>query len=239
MARLNNRAFKILHTEIYNYLENDQLRQFQQKMVMQELEKLLTQPGPPATLEDLQKIVSDTYPNFSEQLLSMAAQANLPSAGRGKIIGKAKNRIIIVMLGGSAVVVSVAVFVANLPSPKMGYILQQKAPYLLLLRFMGMDDDYKQAITSANYIQAAKDYAAQALNICQNPPHNIPKLQRVEKLFQDAINELGKVPPEDLQGYPDAQTLLAEYKRKQGEVQVNPETQENYTSCPITGTAEN
>jgi len=243
MARLNNRAFEILHTEISKYPENDPLRQLEQTLVMEELEKLRSQPDPPATLEELRQIVIVTYPNFSEQALSMAAQANLPSAGRSKINGKAKNSIIIIiiggLIGGLAVAVAVAVIVANLPFPAIGRILQQNASFLLILRFTSMDDNYKQVITSGNYIKVAKTYAQEALNACQNPPHNKLKLQQVENLFQDAINELDKVPPEDLVSYPEAQQLRAEYKRKQGEVQVNPETQENYTSCPIKGTAEN
>jgi hypothetical protein len=84
MPHLNNRAYQILRTEIQKCSGDDPLSQLEQKLLLEELEKLrsspkensLTQSSTPASLEELRKIVSTTYPKFSEKALSAAAKAN-------------------------------------------------------------------------------------------------------------------------------------------------------------------
>jgi hypothetical protein len=84
MPHLNNRAYQILRTEIQKCSGDDPLSQLEQKLLLEELEKLrsslkensLTQSSTPASLEELRKIVSATYPKFSEKALSAAAKAN-------------------------------------------------------------------------------------------------------------------------------------------------------------------
>jgi hypothetical protein len=83
MPRLNNRAYQILRTEIQKCSGDDPLSQLEQKLLLNELEKLRSfskenspQSSTPATLEELRKLVSATYPKFSEKVLSAAAKAN-------------------------------------------------------------------------------------------------------------------------------------------------------------------
>src|SRR4028118_556616 len=84
MPHLNNRAYQILRTEIQKCSGDDPLSQLEQKLLLEELEKLrsslkensLTQSSTPASLEELRKLVSATYPKFSEKALSAAAKAN-------------------------------------------------------------------------------------------------------------------------------------------------------------------
>lgn len=77
MGRLNNRAYQILWTEIQKCTKNDPLSQLEQKMLLDELEKLRAQQGSPATIEELRKLIIPTYPKFSEKILKTAAKANL------------------------------------------------------------------------------------------------------------------------------------------------------------------
>ena len=85
MARLNPHAFKILDAEVKKCGGNDRLSQIERDIVLLELEKLRSQNGPPASLEELRKIVITTYPNFSEKSLNAAAKANRPASLWGQI----------------------------------------------------------------------------------------------------------------------------------------------------------
>jgi hypothetical protein len=84
MPHLNNRAYQILRTEIQKCSGDDPLSQLEQKLLLEELEQLrsspkensLTQSSTSASLEELRKLVSATYPKFSEKALSAAAKAN-------------------------------------------------------------------------------------------------------------------------------------------------------------------
>lgn len=84
MPRLSDRAYQILRAEIKNRTEDDSLSQIEQKLVLEDLEKLRSpsskasspQSSTPATLEEIRKLVIATYPNFSEKALSAAAKAN-------------------------------------------------------------------------------------------------------------------------------------------------------------------
>jgi uncharacterized Zn finger protein (UPF0148 family) len=98
MLRLNNRAYRVLHTEIRKCTSNEPLSQVEQKLVLEELEKLRSQPGSPATLEELRKLVITTYPKFSEKALSAAAKANCSLGVWGQI------RLVVLVLIGTTVV---------------------------------------------------------------------------------------------------------------------------------------
>lgn len=87
MARLNDQAYKILKKEIRKCSKNDALGKLEQKMILEELEKLktATDSSTPANLEELKTLVSATYPNFSEKALLEAAKANRPLGVLGRI----------------------------------------------------------------------------------------------------------------------------------------------------------
>ena len=108
MPRLNNRAYQILRTEIQKCSGDDPLSKIEQKLLLEELEKhrssskanSLTQSSTPATLEELRKLVSTTYPQFSEKALSAAAKANRSLGIWGQI------RLTVVVLIGAVVLLA-------------------------------------------------------------------------------------------------------------------------------------
>lgn len=67
-------------------------------------------------------------------------------------------------------------------------------------------------------ITAAREFSRKAAQSGQNPPHSVAKWTEVENLWQNAISRLEKISPEDLDGYTEAQRLLAEHQLSLGEV---------------------
>lgn len=83
MPSLNNRAFHLLKNEIHKCSKNDALGKLEKKMLLEELEKWhhsstenSSTSSTPATIEELKTLVTATYPNFSEKVLSEAVKAN-------------------------------------------------------------------------------------------------------------------------------------------------------------------
>jgi hypothetical protein len=85
MGRLNNRAYQILLTEIQKCTKNDPLSKLEQKMLLEEIEKLRAEKGSPVTTVELRKLIIPTYPKFSEKIFQKAAQANLKTDGGGAL----------------------------------------------------------------------------------------------------------------------------------------------------------
>jgi hypothetical protein len=73
-------------------------------------------------------------------------------------------------------------------------------------------------------IQAAKEFAQSASNLCQNAPHRLPQWEQCESLWQQSIAYLKAVPLEDT-GYLEAQKLLANYTTNLGNIQVRKQTE--------------
>ncbi|MGP1382335.1 MAG: hypothetical protein ACTS2F_02190 [Thainema sp.] len=73
---------------------------------------------------------------------------------------------------------------------------------------------------AATQIQIARDYGIRAAQAGQNPPHSVEEWQRVENMWQDAIQHLDQVSPEDSVGYTEAQHLRAEYRDNLAQIQV-------------------
>jgi exonuclease VII small subunit len=65
---------------------------------------------------------------------------------------------------------------------------------------------------SQGEIGAAAQFATRAAQASQNPPHSVKEWQRVESLWQQAIDRLSTVSREDSAGYQQAQQKLAEYR---------------------------
>jgi hypothetical protein len=61
-------------------------------------------------------------------------------------------------------------------------------------------------------ITAARDFAWQAAQAAQNPPHTVAQWQQAINLWQQAINRLEQISTNDLVGYQTAQKLLATYR---------------------------
>lgn len=138
MSRLNNRAFQILRAEVKNCSSNDALSQMEQRIVLEELEKLRSQPGSPVSLEELRKIVISTYGNFSQKALLAAAKANRPLGilGTIKLAGCAVVGGTLLLVGGTGTLV-----LAILLSPTANQPAGQNAS-------MSTEERYQEAIAS-------------------------------------------------------------------------------------------
>ncbi|MGQ4650524.1 hypothetical protein [Lyngbya aestuarii] len=71
---------------------------------------------------------------------------------------------------------------------------------------------------TANLIQSAQSFAWEAAKAGQNPPHAEEKWQQIEQLWQQSLERLEDIQPED-SGYPEAQKLLAKYQTNLGQIQ--------------------
>ncbi|HLO86518.1 MAG TPA: hypothetical protein VK203_16175 [Nostocaceae cyanobacterium] len=69
-------------------------------------------------------------------------------------------------------------------------------------------------------VNAAKQFAWQAAITSQKPPHTLTKWQQIEKLWEEAINRLENISPNDGAGYGDAQKLLATYQANLAQVKI-------------------
>lgn len=72
---------------------------------------------------------------------------------------------------------------------------------------------------TANLIAAAKSFAWEAAKAAQNPPHAAAKWKQIEDFWQQAIEKLERVSPED-SGYTQVQKLLASYKANLGQIKL-------------------
>jgi hypothetical protein len=73
---------------------------------------------------------------------------------------------------------------------------------------------------ASTIIAAARQFGGQAAQASQNPPHSVPEWQRVEILWQEAIDRLKQIPSTDLTGYNEAQKLLADYQANLEQIKV-------------------
>ncbi|MBD1881708.1 hypothetical protein [Coleofasciculus sp. FACHB-T130] len=155
MSRLNNRAFQILRAEVKNCAGNDALSQMEQRIVLEELEKLRSQPGSPASLEELRKIVIATYANFSQKALLAAAKANRPLGifGKIKLAGCAVAGGTLLLVGGTGTLV-----LAILLSPTAHQSAGQNAS-------MSTEDRYQEAIASLDQAEELINQAKTAADL--------------------------------------------------------------------------
>lgn len=118
MQRLNNRAYQILQKEMQKCTKNSPLSKLEQKILLEDLEKLRAQPGAPATMEELRKLIIPTYPKFSEKVLKAAAKANKPASILVKLLaGLVVGISGLVMLGGVGLIVLVNLLSSTKPEP--------------------------------------------------------------------------------------------------------------------------
>ncbi|MBL1175374.1 hypothetical protein [Pantanalinema sp. GBBB05] len=153
MPRLNQRAFDLLQAEVQRLATNDIAGQVQQEIALKRLERLRSQTGDPADLEELQDLVSDLFPNFSRKVLKQAAAANQPPSPVWGWI-KFSTIALTTVVGG--------IWFVNLPFPMIRYPVARYAPILLLPSYLSMDHNYRQAI-------AATEQADQLVNQATSP----------------------------------------------------------------------
>ena len=137
MARLTDRAFEILRAEVDKCAAADSLAgDVYRRMVIKRLEKLRSQNGTFASIEEIRDTFKDEFPNFSEQALKAAVKANRPPGLFGKIIFAGS------LLGSAAGII----WLITLPFPMIRWPVAKTMPILLLPSFISMDHNYRQAI---------------------------------------------------------------------------------------------
>lgn len=137
MARLTDRAFEILRAEVDKCAAADAIAgNVYRSMVIKQLEKMRSENGSFASIEEIRATFKDKFPNFSEKALKAAVKANRPPGLFGKIIWVG------VFLGAGAGII----WLANLPVPIIRKPIADKLPILLMPSFSSMDYNYRQAI---------------------------------------------------------------------------------------------
>ncbi|MEG3847459.1 hypothetical protein QT971_08760 [Microcoleus sp. herbarium19] len=137
MARLTDRAFEILRTEVDKCAAADGIAgNVYRSMVIKRLEKLRSPNGTFASRDEIRDTFKDEFPNFSEKALKEAVKANKPPGLFDKIIFAGG------LLGGAAGIV----WLINLPFPMIRWPIANTMPVLLLPSFISMDYNYRQAI---------------------------------------------------------------------------------------------
>jgi len=137
MARLTDRAFEILRAEVDKCAAADTIAgEVYQRMVIKRLEKLRSQNGTFASIEEIRDTFKDEFPNFSEQALKAAVKANRPPGLFGKILFAGS------LLGSAAGII----WLINLPFPIIRWPVAKTMPILLVPSFMSMEHNYRQAI---------------------------------------------------------------------------------------------
>lgn len=137
MARLTDRAFEILRAEVDKCAAADAIAgNVYRSIVIKQLEKMRSENGTFASIEEIRATFKDEFPNFSEKALKAAVKANRPPGLFDKIIWVA------VFLGAGAGII----WLANLPVPIIRKPIADKLPILLMPSFSSMDYNYRQAI---------------------------------------------------------------------------------------------
>ncbi|KAF3890337.1 MULTISPECIES: hypothetical protein [Nostocales] len=80
-------------------------------------------------------------------------------------------------------------------------------------------------------IAAAQQFSWQAAKAGQNPPHTVIAWQQIEQMWQQAIYRLEQVPTQDLEGYAQAQKLLANYQANLSEIRVRRQAEQDSVSA--------
>ncbi|HEY9851083.1 MAG TPA: hypothetical protein V6D28_16560 [Leptolyngbyaceae cyanobacterium] len=144
MLRLNKRAFGILAAEVKKCAGSDPLSKIEQDIVLKDLEKLRSQKGSSASLEEMRRMVVSTYPNFSEKSLLAAAKANRPASLWSKV------KLTAIVIVGT--VVGLGVLASLYPIPETAENRadlpeKKKEPKLPNPSRLSTDENYKQAIS--------------------------------------------------------------------------------------------
>lgn len=150
MSRLNRRAWEILRVEVEKCAGKDALSKIEQKLVLEDLEKLRSQDGKPASQEELRKIIITTYPQFSQKSLSKAAKANRSRGVWGKI------KFFSLLTAGTIVALAAIGAVTQTPTPEP---IAQKSDQSVknpknkrlnlpnpLINFMSKEEHYRRAM---------------------------------------------------------------------------------------------
>ncbi|GAB1541510.1 hypothetical protein NUACC21_41810 [Scytonema sp. NUACC21] len=137
MYRLNSQAFEILRAEVQNCSGEDDVSKIEQEIVLKPLERLLSQEGSPLSLDELRERVINTYPQFSEEALIAAAEANTPPGCLSLFIGG----VVMLLLIGATSLGGLWLLIAYLPSLLSGLTTSVSSESTTL----SVDEHYNQA----------------------------------------------------------------------------------------------
>ena len=137
MARLTDRAFEILRAEVDKCAAADAIAgNVYRSMVIKQLEKMRSENGTFASIEEIRATFKDEFPNFSEKALKDAVKANRPPGLFSKIL----------WVGGFLGTGVGIIWLLNLPFPMIRWPIAKTMPILLLPSFISMDQNYRLAI---------------------------------------------------------------------------------------------
>ena len=137
MFRLNQRAFKILATEIEKAAAKDTIAgEVAQKIAFKRLNRLRQQKGTPVTETELKELFQDILPDFSDRLIQKAVRLNHPPSPLW----------LLPKVGVGIIFLSGVIWLINLPYPMIRRPIARKAPILLLPSYLSMDRNYRYSI---------------------------------------------------------------------------------------------
>ena len=134
---LTDRAFDILRAEVDKCAAADGVAgNVYRSMVIKRLEKMRSQNGTFASIDEIRDTFKNEFPNFSEKALKEAVKANKAPGLFDKII----------FAGGFLGAGAGIIWLLNLPFPMIRWPVAKTMPILLLPSFISMDYNYRQAI---------------------------------------------------------------------------------------------
>jgi len=137
MGCLTDRAFEILRAEVEKCAATEGIAgNVYRSMVLKRLEKMRSQNGTFASIEEIRDTFKDEFPNFSEKALKEAVKANRPPGLFSKIL----------WVGGFLGTGVGIIWLLNLPFPMIRWPIAKTMPILLLPSFISMDQNYRLAI---------------------------------------------------------------------------------------------
>lgn len=83
---------------------------------------------------------------------------------------------------------------------------------------------------TGNLIAAAKQFARNAAELGQNPPHSVAQWQEAVSLWEDAVNQLEQVPVTD-PGFVASRSLLADYKKNLSTIRIRLNAEKESTAA--------
>lgn len=90
---------------------------------------------------------------------------------------------------------------------------------------VGVVSDTQQTNTM---ISVAKQFAIQAVKMCENPPYKVNFWEKCQNLWQEAISKVEQIPQNNI-GYLEAQTLLANYQGNLATIEIRKENEDKST----------
>ncbi|XWK86999.1 MAG: hypothetical protein U7127_22750 [Phormidium sp.] len=211
MSRLNRRAWEILRAEVEKCAGKDALSKIEQKMVLEDLEKLRSQDGKPASEEELRKIVISTYPQFRQNSLSKAAKANRSGGVWGKI------KFFSILTAGTIVALAAIGTVIQTPTPEP---IAQKSDQSVknpqnkrlnlpnpLINFLSKEEHYRRAMGLAEQAERLIEEATSPADLVLGE----------EKLNQ-AKKHLNRLPVSHYRDYQPYRNYNGEWRYEQRKV---------------------